>query len=401
MYIYVGNFVEPGQEEYVTKVAKAPRVVSIDSFQKMLLSGFEKSNKKFDYLINAPEIGSYPKRSLSIKVPSSDFEFYGMKGRNVSFLNISYFKRYSIAHSILEELDNVISNVHISEVVVIVVCTLYYQYIKPVVDIKKKYNKKNIIICPIALDLPDFLGDKSVKAKPSNSVRRIYSLLTEADCFIILTRFMPDKLGKDKQYFLMEGVYGAKDIGIKNISKRPKTILYTGTFDGRYGIKNLVNAFMAVKDPEASLLLCGDGTEREYVENRAKEDSRIIYYGQVKQERVFEMQREASLLINPRKPEGEYTKYSFPSKTMEYMASGTPTLMYRLPGMPEEYEPYVALFKNSSDEEMTRVMEEWLNKPQEELDAFGAKAREFIINNKTADKQVARFMNFIKETYGE
>lgn len=197
----------------------------------------------------------------------------------------------------------------------------------------------------------------------------------------------------------MEGIYEPRKFNI--VKKHPKTILYTGKLDARFGIHELVDNFSKLKDPDYRLWICGNGLDREYVKNKAKEDSRIIYYGQVKQERVFDMQREASLLINPRKPEGEYTKYSFPSKTMEYMASGTPTLMYRLPGMPEEYVPYVALFKDSSDEEMARTMEEWLNKPQPELDAFGVKAREFIMNNKTADKQIDRFMNFIKNTYGE
>lgn len=398
MIIYVGCFVEPSQENYICNVAHASRVISIDSFQKMFLSGFKDKNIKFDYIINAPEIGSFPKRSKSLRVPPANFELWGMKGKNVGFYNITYFKRYSIAYCIKKEIEKFVSKLDAKEMIIIVVCTLYYQYLKPLVDLKRKYS--NVKICPIVLDLPEFLGDHCHKGRLSHSIKKVYQLVDEVDSFVLLTRNMSDRLGKNKPYYVMEGVYDSSKI-INSISKKHnKTIMYSGTFDGRYGIKNLINSFMKIKDSDATLWLCGDGSEREYVMNALKRDSRIKYFGILSQQRVFEMQREASLLINPRKPEGEYTKYSFPSKTMEYMASGTPTLMYRLPGMPEEYIPYVLLFKDSTDEEMTRMMEEWLNKPQEELDAFGDKARKFILENKTAEKQVARFVEFIKDNYG-
>lgn len=58
----------------------------------------------------------------------------------------------------------------------------------------------------------------------------------------------------------------------------------------------------------------------------ATKDRRIQYLGSIPHDEILQLQRTASLLVNPRTPEGIYTKYSFPSKTMEYLASGTPTL---------------------------------------------------------------------------
>lgn len=68
------------------------------------------------------------------------------------------------------------------------------------------------------------------------------------------------------------------------------------------------------------------------------------------------MQQQATLLVNPRKGHEEYTKYSFPSKTMEYMASGTPTIMYKLPGLPIEYEEYLVLLPDNSQETLTAIL---------------------------------------------
>ena len=72
------------------------------------------------------------------------------------------------------------------------------------------------------------------------------------------------------------------------------------------------------------------------------------------------MQQQATLLVNPRKGHEEYTKYSFPSKTMEYMASGTPTIMYKLPGLPIEYEEYLVLLPDNSQETLTAILKQCL-----------------------------------------
>ena len=51
--------------------------------------------------------------------------------------------------------------------------------------------------------------------------------------------------------------------------------------------------------------------------------------------------RRADVLVNPRPNEGEYTKYSFPSKNIEYLLSGNPVVGYMLSGMPEDYRRFV------------------------------------------------------------
>ena len=116
--------------------------------------------------------------------------------------------------------------------------------------------------------------------------------------------------------------------------------------DTRFGIRDLIAAFNEIDDKEFSLWICGFGLDQPFVEVAAKNDSRIIYWGLVEQNRVFEMQQQATLLVNPRKGDAEFTKYSFPSKTMEYMASGTPTVMYKLPGLRSNPPPCFVFWGN-------------------------------------------------------
>ena len=52
---------------------------------------------------------------------------------------------------------------------------------------------------------------------------------------------------------------------------------------------------------------------------------------------VLKAQSESEILVNPRNDNNEFTKYSFPSKVIEYLGSDTPMIGYILPGMPKEY----------------------------------------------------------------
>ena len=101
-------------------------------------------------------------------------------------------------------------------------------------------------------------------------------------------------------------------------------------------------------------------------------------------------------MINPRQPDGGITKYSFPSKTMEYLSSGTPMIGYKLEGFPEVYFEYYYALDDLSKETLSSAINTLLNTPVEHLKAKGENARKFILNNKTARIQVSRMLEFIE-----
>ena len=116
--------------------------------------------------------------------------------------------------------------------------------------------------------------------------------------------------------------------------------------------------------------------------------------GVLPQQAVFEKMKEASLLVNPRPSTLELTKYSCPSKTFEYMASGTPVLMAKLPGIPEEYHPYLYFFEREDEEGFVEAFERLLHLDRQELVDKGKAAAEFLVANKGSEKQVAELLDF-------
>ena len=121
----------------------------------------------------------------------------------------------------------------------------------------------------------------------------------------------------------------------------------------------------------------------------------VIYLGIAPNSEIVKSELRATLLVNPRPTNEEYTKYSFPSKNMEYMASGTPVLTTKLPGMPEEYNEYVYLLEDESAEGVCNALKEILTKPAEELYQKGKEAKEFVVREKNNVKQAEKLISLI------
>jgi glycosyltransferase involved in cell wall biosynthesis len=126
-----------------------------------------------------------------------------------------------------------------------------------------------------------------------------------------------------------------------------------------------------------------------------QEDKRIKYFGVKSNEDIVLAESQATLLVNPRFSTEEFAKYSFPSKNMEYMVSGTPLLTTRLPGMPKEYWDYVYLFDEETTEGYQCKFEEIFSLSDAELSAKGALAQEFVINRKNNTIQADRILQMM------
>ena len=174
-----------------------------------------------------------------------------------------------------------------------------------------------------------------------------------------------------------------KSLDRLNLSRRfdgSKTIVYTGTLATKYGVLDLVRAFRLLKDQDCNLIICGSGDADSEIKDYAAADSRIRFLGIVHNELAKTLQNEATVLVNPRKPEGEYTAYSFPSKTMEYLETGNIVVSYRLPGIPKEYEGKICFVEDSST--LQNALQRALDMTFEERIKVGKAALSFLLNEK-------------------
>lgn len=90
--LYLGCFCEPTTMPLINKRTKGRISVSATTFQRALLHGYDKLEYKPNYIVNVPDIGSFPMRCSSPFFPRSKFEFASMKGVNGAFFNFTYIK---------------------------------------------------------------------------------------------------------------------------------------------------------------------------------------------------------------------------------------------------------------------------------------------------------------------
>jgi len=249
----------------------------------------------------------------------------------------------------------------------------------------------------IVTDLPLYLSNngKSMTVKINNYIMHRFS------SYIFLTEQMNLHINKkNKPYIVIEGLVDINMVNLENkiTSKyENKICIYAGGIQKIYGIDYLVNAFIEANVHNSELHIFGDGDFEDELKRICEVNDKIKYFGVKLNDYVVNEQLMASLLINPRPTNVDFTKYSFPSKNMEYMASGTPTLTTKLPGMPEEYNEYVFLIEEETVDGLTQALKDLLSKSKEELHEKGRRAKEFVLSKKNNIVQAKKILDLVNK----
>lgn len=248
----------------------------------------------------------------------------------------------------------------------------------------------------IVTDLPRF----QQISKSSLGLRINNKVLNMADGYVFLTKYMNAEVNKlDKPYLILEGHADAEMTKKthKAFTNESQRIIYAGSLMKIYGIELLCKAFIKYSKPNEELHIYGMGDYEGEVRTLQCEHRNIIYHGNCPNAEVVEAELSATLLVNPRPTSDEYTKYSFPSKTLEYMASGTPVLTSRLVGIPAEYAQYIFFFDDNSVDSLGRKIREILDLPVQTLKEIGSKAKEFALGQKSNTVQAGKVIALCKE----
>lgn len=248
----------------------------------------------------------------------------------------------------------------------------------------------------IVMDLPDmFTNGKKFYTAWGNWV------ISQCTDYIVLTEMMNDYINPTgKPHVVLEG---QADIAMQDrepsleMKESPRVVLYAGGVSRQYGAEIMTEGFRMANIPDAQLHIYGPGDYVDDLQRIAREDPRVFYGGMLLNTQVEEKEQQATLLINPRPTHEEFIKYSFPSKTMEYMASGTPALTTRIPGIPKDYEPHLYFIDEETTEGVARALKEVLSHSDEELFAKGTGAREFILSTRNNVIQAKKILDMLEE----
>jgi glycosyltransferase involved in cell wall biosynthesis len=174
----------------------------------------------------------------------------------------------------------------------------------------------------------------------------------------------------------------------------PFVIVAAGTLNAANGTQLILDAFRLLSGDGYRLRMAGDGPLRSAVARAAEADPRIEYLGLVSHDRVAELYASADVLLNIRLTKDINTRYFFPSKLMEYLASGVPVVTTCAAHIEEEYGPYVFLVRD----EVPAGVAETIRRVQADPDGRRERARaalDYVASHKTWDAQARRVWEFL------
>lgn len=365
-----------------------------DNFNRRIIEGIEKNGIN-PVLINFMPYHSYPigrflryKREETIEGER--------KTINVGYINFPIIKQITIKSAILREVKKLLKHEKSANVLIY---DSYPAFLDAAIALRKK--SKNIKITLIAPTVPTYdVPRTDIKTRISRQFQK--SLLKKdqlMDSYVFLTEHMNEVLNRyNRPYTIVEGIIPDEkeeeyaDLDYRLVGKR--YALYSGRLDRIYSIDKLISAFENRND-DLILALCGIGDYTQVITEKMRTNPHIVYLGFKNRPELNTLQKEALILINPRSAEGIYTRYSFPSKTMEYLLTGKPVIMHKLPGIPDEYDKYLYYIEEDSVEGIRRAVKNVLS--DENRENKSKSGREFVLKEKNEKKQAKKVLDLIND----
>jgi len=242
--------------------------------------------------------------------------------------------------------------------------------------------------------------ERLIKSKLRNIEYHISKyLMKNASKVIVLAGRLAEDFAPGKPYLIIDGIIDENEIysEIRNIKKNETDfikVVYTGSLEKRYGMKNLIDSFILLKNEKILFDIYGRGDYQEDLKTICLLNENIRYKGFVSNIESLKIQREADFLINARSAAEEFTKYSFPSKLLEYMLSGTPVITTMSEAIPDEYRNYLLVLEDNCVETICEMLHKIIGIKKEDRRIIGIEAQNFVRKNNYIDQGI-RIINFL------
>jgi glycosyltransferase involved in cell wall biosynthesis len=281
---------------------------------------------------------------------------------------------------------------------IVVFTCVYLPFLVPFTVLKRLLKVELVSFVP---DLPEY---EFSYVRSGFSVKRVlvpaYIRLTQALCglvdhFVLVSAAMKTKFAGRSSSVLegfVEAIAGEDQPKVSPTGRR--SVMYAGALLEKFGVGALLAAFTSLEG-DYELWVLGSGEMEDEAREAARRDPRIHVFGIVPNREVLELERRATLLVNPRFTTNDFTRYSFPSKILEYMASGRPVLTTRIGSIPADYHDKLWFIEDESVDGIRDALDRCLKIPDGELSAFGRRARQYVLAEKNNVVQIAALLKIL------
>lgn len=225
--------------------------------------------------------------------------------------------------------------------------------------------------------------------------RLIRRLLAKFDGAIVLAEPLARDFAPGIPYSVMEGI--APSAPPTSREGKPAggsvpLVVYAGGVSEEYGVGILAEA-ARLGAGTFHVVIAGKGPMADDMLDCPDNYPCLSYAGLLDATELSSLYAEASVLVNPRPTDAKFVRFSFPSKLLEYMASGRPVVSTRLPSIPDEYWNHITATEASPAGLAQTITE--VTTSQQEAEARAVTARDFAITEKGIKAQGRRMAEFL------
>lgn len=434
--ILLTSIVTPGNRQEIERKRKGNLALANTTFQLGLVQGILSNPDltKSMSVLNMPGVGAYPflYRSPFYKGSGTSISKDGLDVlvNDLGFCNIVYLKRHFKYRTLCKAIRKVFhrktemvaedsscnSREDLSNEPIVITYGIDESCLRALYRLRSEgYGFTSVLI------VPDLEGMTEKVNHPLYRIadrKNTHTPFKAVDGFVFISPFMVERLQTEgKPWIVVEGLYAAENsllpyplkckcedipssisLNSEKSNFYPQLsgnyIMYSGELSERNGILRLLKAFSMIEDKNLKLVFSGGGECGQDIKQAALADRRIVYTGQIAHEYVLFLQRQAMMLVNPRLPLETFTRYSFPSKTLEYLASGVPVIMYNLDTLPDEYRSVCLFPKDFSIEALRDSICSVAAMSSGQRNEIGGRGQKMILQHKNAAIQSRKILDF-------
>lgn len=383
--VFLGSVV-PDEEQY--RSAAFSRAGN--SAQTGLIENLRLAGRAPERVISFQPMPSFP-HSRQWRVPMQRTWVAGCDTVLSPYINLPIIKPLSLALSLYRELRRVAGNRRVT--------LLSYNFNSflalPMMALRRNGGQ----VVPILYDV-----DMPGQTVPDTLARRLdfrllRGFLPRVAGAVVITEQVAKDFLPHQPALVVEGGLSAQQAEHHVDARLPPpgtfNIVYAGALERYNGIDVILDAVAGLPDPDVRLHVAGRGSLESEVRAAAQCDSRVIVHGYMDAAGLAQLYRDASLLINHRSDHRIDSRYVFPSKLIEYLASGIPVISTHFRSLKAEYRPYLTLLDDESPGALRQAIQTLRNAPEPAWNR-AAEAQQFVLGNKTWREQARRITHFLE-----